>query len=109
MVPSSYSALSQSRYSPHEPKSRTQLDANAHVVKGLHSLSEILNRRPSRIMRTSMRIAASGEPKYRSQLVNRPPPIRRRAGPEPPARRQHTDRVKLKGQHRQQQRHGQGG
>lgn len=63
MVPSSYSALSQSRYSPHEAKSRTQRDENAHVVKGLHSLNEILNRRPSRIMRTSMRMAASGEPK----------------------------------------------
>ena len=31
------------------------------------------------------RIAASGVPKYRSKLVNRQPPTRRRAGPEPPA------------------------
>ena len=68
IVPSSYSARSQSRYSPHEAKSRTRRDANAHVVKGLHSLTAMRNRRPSRSMRTSMRIAASGVPKYRSQL-----------------------------------------
>lgn len=50
-------------YSSHEAKSRTQRDSNAHVVKGLHSLNEILSRHPSRSMRTSMCIAASGEPK----------------------------------------------
>ena len=109
MVPSSYSALSQSIYSPHEAKPRTRRDSNAHVVKGLHSLNEISNRRPLRIMRTSMRMAASGVPKYRSQLVNRHLLPAGEQGQNHQPRRQHADRVELKGQHRQQQRHGEGG
>lgn len=70
IVPSSYSACSQFRYSSHEKKSFTKCDSNVSLVYGLHTYTAIRSRPKRYSMCTSMRIAASGVPKYFSRLVN---------------------------------------
>lgn len=70
IVPSSYSACSQFRYSSHEKKSFTKCDSNPSLVYGLHAYTAMRSRPKRCSMCTSMRIAASGVPKYFSRLVN---------------------------------------